>query len=145
MSYFSIDELCRSDTAEKYGIDNTPDEVQRKNLQRLIDNVLDPARSLLGKPISVSSGFRCILLNRKVGGVPTSQHVKGEASDLQCYDCQYLFDLIKNNLEFDQLIYETKDILKNGKIVGKKVWVHVSFSNHNRNQAFKMHNGKAIK
>ena len=144
MSYFSIDELCRSDTAEKYGINNEPDEIQRKNLERLVENVLDPARTLLGKPISVSSGFRCEELNRRVGGAKNSQHLKGEAADLQCYDCEYLFKLIRNNLIFDQVIYETKDIIKNGMIIGKKIWVHASFSEKNRNQAFKMHNGKVI-
>ena len=57
MSYFSIDELCRSDTAEKYGIENVPSEEELHNLLRLIREVLDPARSILNKPITISSGF----------------------------------------------------------------------------------------
>jgi len=144
MRYFTIEELYRSDTAVKYGIKNEPNEEQRKNLERLVENVLDPVRTLLGKQISVSSGFRCEALNRKVGGQKTSQHLKGEAADLQCYDCEYLFKLIRNNLIFDQVILETKDIVKNSMIIGKKIWVHASFSEKNRNQAFKMHNGKVI-
>ena len=144
MSYFSIEELCKSDTAKKYKIPNIPNETEKRNLQRLIDNVLDPARSLLGKPITISSGFRCVKLNTKVGGSNTSQHVKGEAADLQTYDCMYLFKLIRDNLIFDQLIYETKEVVKGGKIIGITTWVHVSFSEHNRNQAFRMHNGKKI-
>ena len=144
MSYFSIDELCSSDIAKKYGIDNVPNEEELHNLLRLIREVLDPARSILNKPITISSGFRCKDLNARVGGAKNSQHLKGEAADLQCYDPAYLFQIIKNNLIFDQVIFETKDIIKAGKIVGKKTWVHVSYSDTNRNQVLKMHNGKVI-
>ena len=144
MSNFSIDELCRSDKARKYNIVNVPTEAEKRSLQRLIDNVLDPARELLGKPITVSSGYRCKKLNEKVGGSNTSQHIKGEAADIQTYDCMYLFKLIRDNLIYDQLIYETKDMIKGGKIIGITTWVHVSFCDNNRNQAFRMHNGRKI-
>lgn len=144
MSNFSIDELCRSEKARKYNILNVPTEAEKRSLQRLIDNVLDPARELLGKPITVSSGYRCKKLNEKVGGSNTSQHVKGEAADIQTYDCMYLFKLIRDNLIYDQLIYETKDMIKGGKIIGITTWVHVSFCDNNRNQAFRMHNGRKI-
>ena len=74
MKYFTLTELTRSDTAEKMHIDNTPNNVQIKALEQLVDNVLDPAREKLGSPIRVTSGFRCERLNKAVGGARNSQH-----------------------------------------------------------------------
>ena len=74
MKYFTLTELTRSDTAEKMHIDNTPDNVQIKALEQLVDNVLDPAREILKAPITVTSGFRCDRLNKAVGGARNSQH-----------------------------------------------------------------------
>lgn len=124
MKYFTISELCRSDAAVKKGIGNLPDGDAVACLQRLVEKVLDPAREWLGAPVTVTSGYRCGELNRAVGGSPTSQHMKGEAADLVCKDNKRLFDLIRDRLEFDQLIWE------NG---GQ--WVHVSYSREkNRKQ-----------
>ena len=67
--YFSIEELCKSDTATEKGIDNTPSSEVVEKLNMLIDNVLDPLREAYGKPIYVNSGYRCPALNKAVGGV----------------------------------------------------------------------------
>lgn len=145
--HFTIEELIHSDKARELGIDNTPDKDSIDRLTTLIIEVLDPARELLGKPIVVTSGYRCSVLNTAVGGQPNSQHTKGEAADLQCYNNKYLFDIIRENLSFDQLILETKDIFdRNGNKTGVREWVHISYKKgKNRKQVLRMHNGKTIK
>ena len=145
--HFTIEELTNSDKARELGIDNTPDKDSIERLTTLIVEVLDPARELLGKPIVVTSGYRCSVLNTAVGGQPNSQHTKGEAADLQCYNNKYLFDIIRENLSFDQLILETKDIFdRNGNKTGVREWVHISYKKgKNRKQVLRMHNGKTIK
>lgn len=119
-SYFTIDELCASDTAAKFGILNSPSAEIKANLQALIDKVLDPARREYGSYIIVNSGYRSPELNKKVGGAATSQHLTGEAADLTTGNLtnnKKLFDIIKKQSNFDQLIWE------NGG-----AWVHVSYS-----------------
>ena len=122
MKYFTMTELTSSPTAKRKGIDNTPDVVAKRNLTALVANVLDPLREKYGKPIVVSSGYRCPKLNKAVGGVARSQHCKGEAADIRCVsdsraENKRLFDLIvASGLPFDQLIDE----------YGYD-WVHVSF------------------
>jgi uncharacterized protein YcbK (DUF882 family) len=74
MKYFTIKELTKSGTALRHGINNTPDKKSLRNLEKLIDFILDPLREAYGKPIVVSSGYRCEKLNRIVGGAKTSQH-----------------------------------------------------------------------
>lgn len=145
--HFTIEELIHSDKARELGIDNTPDKDSIDRLTTLIIEVLDPARELLGKPIVVTSGYRCSVLNTAVGGQPNSQHTKGEAADLQCYNNKYLFDIIRENLSFDQLILETKDIFdRNGNKTGVREWVHISYKKgKNRKQVLRMHNGKTIR
>ena len=128
--YFTIIELCKSDTARARGIDNTPTEEVKENLQALIENVLDPLREAYGKPISVNSGYRCPELNKVVGGVSNSQHVKGQAADIDVHNTagnQKLYDYIIQNLTFDQCLWE------NGG-----AWIHVSYKKdgNNRKQAF---------
>ena len=80
--YFTIDELCRSNTADKMGIRNVPSADIKEKLEVLINELLDPVREAWGKPIRVNSGYRCPKLNKAVGGVANSQHMKGEAADL---------------------------------------------------------------
>lgn len=130
MKYFTIEELCRSDKARQMGIDNTPTEDVIDRLSDLVENVLDPAREKIGKPVAVSSGYRCPELNRAVGGVVTSQHVKGEAADLTTgnrKENERLFQIIRDNLPFDQLIDEYD-----------YSWVHVSYRRSgNRKQILK--------
>lgn len=126
MKYFSIKELTKSDTAARLGIDNTPSAAVVENLTALVDNVLDPLRELYGKPIHVSSGYRCPRLNKAVGGVANSQHLTGQAADL----CQgsreenrRLFIYLEEYCTFDQLLWE------NGG-----AWVHVSYRKDGNNR-----------
>ena len=76
----------------------------RENIRALVDNVLDPARRKLGKPVFVNSGFRCEKHNAEVGGVKNSQHLRGEAADIHCADNKRLAEIIEANGKFDQLI-----------------------------------------
>ena len=135
--HFSLHELTSSATARRYGIDNTPNDVQTANLVLLCQKVLEPIRIKYGKPIVVSSGFRCTALNRKVGGASTSQHVSGQAADIHSVsdtlaDNKALYDLIvKSGIVFDQLIYEY------GNSTGPD-WIHISFNGKgNRMQKLK--------
>ena len=82
MKYFTIKELCRSTTADRKGIDNRCGSDIEANLTALVDNVLDPLREWYGKPIVVNSGYRCPALNKAVGGATTSQHMSGQAADI---------------------------------------------------------------
>ena len=126
MKHFTIEELCRSDTARSRGIDNTPTEEVTRNLTELVDNVLDPLREWYGKPIRVNSGYRCPALNKAVGGVANSQHLTGQAADIDVNDRaenRRLMKHIEDNLDFDQLIWE------NGG-----AWVHVSYRPDGRNR-----------
>ena len=76
----------------------------RENVKALVSEVLDPVREKLGMPIVVNSGYRCEKHNKAVGGVKNSQHLKGEAADIQCQDNEKLKQLIIENGKFDQLI-----------------------------------------
>ena len=123
MKYFTMNELTHSATAIRKGIDNTPDNTAKANLTALVANLLDPLREAYGKPIVVSSGYRCAKLNRAVGGVARSQHITGQAADIQSVskskaDHKKLFELAQRlRLPYDQLIdeYDYK-------------WVHISFN-----------------
>lgn len=124
MKYFSFQEMERSDTAVRYAIDNSIPENLKNNVARLVDNVLDPLREVWGRPLTVSSGYRCPALNRAVGGSATSHHMKGMAADITTgnkVDNRRLFQLIINlKLPFTQLIDE-RDFS----------WVHVSYDPEN--------------
>lgn len=80
--FFSLQELTKSSTASRYHIDNTPSAEIIQNLQYGVDMVLDPLRRLYGKPIIITSGYRCPELNKKVGGVANSWHTQGNAADI---------------------------------------------------------------
>lgn len=107
---FSFSEFEKSDTARRLGITNviTTFEV-RDSIKALVDNVLQPLRDSWRQPLFINSGYRCPELNKAVGGVPTSQHVKGEAADVDSSNPLELARLaIKLNLPFDQcIIYPT--------------------------------------
>lgn len=122
--HFTIEELYASDTAKAKGIDNRPNTQQLINLVYLAANVLEPLRVAMNEPIKVESGFRCPALNKAVGGVSNSQHLKGQAADLRIdgdrAKGRRWFNYIRDHLPFDQLIWE-----KNPK-TGVE-WVHVSF------------------
>ena len=129
MVYFTINELCYSATAQANGINNTPNATQRNALTALVDTVLDPLRRAWGKPILVNSGYRCPALNKAVGGVASSQHLRGEAADITTGSPQsnkQLYDLaISLRLPIDQLIGERG-----------YTWLHISHkaSGYNRHQ-----------
>ena len=132
MKYFTLAELTKSATAQRKGIKNDPSIQVCQSLTALIEKVLDPLREAYGKPIIVTSGYRCEKLNKAVGGAASSQHVKGEAADIRSVqdtpeENKKLFDLIvKLGLPFDQLINEYN-----------YDWVHVSFGARHRRQKLK--------
>ncbi|MBE6306181.1 MAG: peptidase M15 [Bacteroidaceae bacterium] len=122
MKYFVLAELTDSAVARRLHIDNTPTPQVTENLIALVENILDPARELMGCPVRVNSGYRCELLNRCVGGVPDSQHLQGQAADVtttSLSENKRLFEVLLS-LPFDQLIWER------GNEHGP-AWIHVSF------------------
>ena len=119
MKYFTIEELSKT----SHKVDNKPNEEQKANMEYLINNILDKARETLVMPIKVTSGFRSIELNKKVGGAANSQHTKGEAADLTCYDNKKLFNILKKLGGFDQLINEFN-----------YSWIHVSVKRNGENK-----------
>lgn len=107
---FSYSEFERSETAEKRGIVNVIATAKvRDSIQALVINLLQPLRTAWGAELVINSGYRCPELNEAVGGVPTSQHMKGEAADVRCYNPLKLARLaVKLELPFDQMgIYPT--------------------------------------
>jgi len=149
MKYFTISELCKSSTADKYGIKNVPSIIETQNLTKLIENILDPLRVKMGCPIIVSSGYRCKALNSKVGGSKTSQHMSGQAADIYCVKkvggknvldtvkTRKLFDtIVSMRLPFDQLI------LEKGTLTAPQ-WIHVSHKWNGTNRKQRLYyNGK---
>lgn len=135
MKHFNLSEFFCSSTAAENGIKNEPSIDARativRNINLLVDNVLDPIRDLVDTPIIITSGYRCPQVNRLVGGVDNSQHMSGCAADfhVQGYNHSMMYEVflyIFNTLEFDQLIYyPSKNI------------IHVSYvENCNRYEAF---------
>ena len=132
--YFSLEEMTKSQTAVRMGIDNAPDDEQMQCLTDLCRNVLDHVRSEFG-PLTPSSGFRSAALCEAIGSKPTSQHAKGEAADFEVMggDNQEVAKWIIDNLEFDQLILE---YYKEGE--PNSGWVHCSYkAEGNRNEVLK--------
>lgn len=128
---FTLEELTASATAKAKGITNNPGQTDIVNLCGLVHNVLQPLRDWWGKEVKIGSGYRSLALNRAVGGVSNSQHMKGEAADL-CIDGdtqkgKSWFQFIKQHCEFDQLIWE-----KNPKTGA--YWVHVSYRCDGKNR-----------
>jgi len=141
----SYKEATHSTTAKRLGIDNTPDAEQFSNMVYVAENVFQPVREHFGVPIYVSSFFRSEELNKAVNGSINSTHKKGEAMDLDAdvfgkITNADIFYYIKDNLEFDQLIWEFGT-------EWDPAWVHVSLSKrNNRNQILvaKKVDGKTI-
>ena len=121
----TLAEVTKSTTAKRLGIDNTPDEWTTENLRQIAINIFQPLREAFGCPIYVSSGYRSGELNTAIGGSTRSQHVEGRALDLDadvyggCTNSQ-VFNWIKENVDFDQLIWEFGDD-------DNPDWVHVSY------------------
>jgi hypothetical protein len=123
--YYKLEEFTDSQTATRFGLDNTPDANAVEALRALCANVLDPLREMLGRPIRITSGYRAPRVNRAIGGSPNSQHMAGEAADIKVdgLTAAQLFDFIRaSDLPFDQLILE----------FGR--WAHVSYSTSQRRQ-----------
>jgi zinc D-Ala-D-Ala carboxypeptidase len=119
--FFSLAEFTASDTAQRENIANEPSADEVARLDALCTGVLDPLRDSIAMAIKVNSGYRSPALNKRVGGAPDSQHVRGEAADIQSSGMSVL-DLFKSvvrlGLPFDQLIYEARSATAK--------WVHVS-------------------
>ena len=122
---FSLEELCKSQTAVRKGLNNIPDSSFEsdivENLRALCVNVLQPIRDNYKLPISPSSGYRSVLLNETIGGSKTSQHCRGEAVDLEIAGVPnaILAEWIQENLIYDQLILEfyKKDVPSSGWVL----------------------------
>ena len=125
---FTLKELTRSDTADRLGLDNTPDDEQIESLRLLCENILQPVRDHFGKPVKINSGFRCPALNQATGGSATSDHCKGQACDFEIDGVSNpdLAQWIADNLKYTQLILEfyTQGQPNSG-------WVHASFNPDN--------------
>ena len=132
---FTLDELIKSQVAERKGINNNPSPEQIENLKALTQNILQPVRAQFDKPLIISSGFRCAQLCLEIGSSVNSQHCadnEAAAADFEIWgtDNEVLATWIKSELEFDQLILE---FWKKGE--PNSGWVHCSFSrNSNRQQ-----------
>lgn len=129
--YFTLEEMLRSQTASRYDIKEqfNPSKEVVDNLELLCKNILDPLREMIGA-IQISSGYRSPKTNEKVGGVPNSQHVLGQAADIHPVKISHAeaFALIKkSSLPFDQLIWEygTKQ---------EPNWIHISYAKNPRRQ-----------
>ncbi|MBQ8565303.1 MAG: peptidase M15 [Bacteroidaceae bacterium] len=129
MKYFSIAELTDSATARQLHINNKPDNEAVENLKALVENILDPARELMGVPVRVNSGYRSPRLNRVVGGVDNSQHIKGEAADVSAGSPELnrrLYEVLLD-MPFDQLIWERGSD-------EAPAWLHVSYRRDGANR-----------
>jgi zinc D-Ala-D-Ala carboxypeptidase len=122
---FTLQEFIYSNTAEIQHIDNTPSDMEIMRLGHLCNVVLEPLRAHFGKPLRIISGFRCIELNRKVGGAPDSQHTRGEAADIEIKGVANadIWRFIVEKLNFDQVIAEY--LKKSDPAAG---WIHVSYN-----------------
>ena len=117
--HFTLGELTTSEFAARNGIDNDPPEPALTNLYKLCRYILQPLRETLGKPLIITSGYRSPEVNAGIGGAKTSQHIHGEAADINCpsMTVEDLFlEIEASGLPYDQLIQEFDQ------------WVHVSFT-----------------
>ena len=132
---FSLHEFTRSQTATRHNIDNTPDDEVIENLKSLCMGVLQPVRDYFMKPMIISSGFRCQELNSRINGSPNSQHVLGQAADIEVLEVGNLelSDWIHHNLSYDQLILEFHNPEKDPH----SGWVHVSYSTEENRYEYK--------
>ena len=128
-AHFDLAEFTRSESAKRHGVSNEPTAEHQANLKVLCERVLEPIRIFNEGPLNISSGYRSKNLNHFIGGSLSSQHCEGKAADIDMDGMsgktnKEIFEYIKNNLEFDQLINEFN-----------YSWVHVSYNaGKNRNQ-----------
>lgn len=127
-AHFTLAEFTRSESAKRHGVSNEPTPEHLENIKVLCERVLEPIRAKFG-PINISSGYRSKTLNHYIGGTLKSQHLEGKAADIDMDGMasvtnKEIFEYIKHNLEFDQLINEFN-----------YSWIHVSYNlGKNRNQ-----------
>lgn len=142
--HFALAEFTRSESAKRHGVSNEPTPEHLENIKLLCEKVLEPIRVKFG-PLNISSGYRSKALNHYIGGALKSQHCEGKAADIDQDGMggatnTEIFNWIKENLDFDQMIWEFGDN-------NKPDWVHVSYNGHsNRKQilrALKV-NGKTV-
>jgi zinc D-Ala-D-Ala carboxypeptidase len=129
--HVSHKEGVRSNTAARKGIENTPSEEQLTKMKLVSEKVFEPLRKWVGGPIKINSFFRCYKLNKAIGGSKTSQHMSGQAMDI---DDTFghktnaeMFNYIKDNLDFDQMIWEFGDD-------DNPDWVHISYVSPDENR-----------
>ena len=131
--HISYKEGTYSNTAIRRGINNTPDDEQLANMELIAEKIFEPLRAHVGGPIKINSFFRSPELNKAIGGSSKSQHCKGQAMDIDDTFGKMtnaeMYHWIKDNLDFDQMIWEFGDD-------DNPNWVHVSYvsdvSNRNR-------------
>ena len=134
--HVSYKEGVYSITATRRGIDNTPNDEQLTNMELVANEVFEPLRAYVGGPIKINSFFRCPELNTAIGGSSKSQHCKGQAMDIDDtfgkMSNAEMYHWIKENLDFDQMIWEFGDD-------DNPNWVHISYVSHkeNRNRCLK--------
>lgn len=126
---FTLEELTKSATAQKYNIKNVPDAESLSNMKRLCEDILQPIRDEYKQPIKVTSGYRCPLLNKKVNGAIHSDHQYGAAADIKT-------DSKENNKVLWRIIMKLieKNKIRCRQIIDEKdfSWIHISI-NHNKN------------
>ena len=118
-------------TATRLGVDNTPDDEQLANMELVAEKIFEPLRKWVGGPIKINSFYRGLPLNTAIGGSKKSQHMKGQAMDI---DDNYgnatnaeMYHWIKDNLDFDQMIWEFGDD-------DNPDWVHISYVSEDNNR-----------
>jgi zinc D-Ala-D-Ala carboxypeptidase len=129
--HISYKEGIKSNTALRRGIDNTPGSYEITNMEVVAEKIFEPLRKWVGGPIKITSFYRCEELNRAIGGSSSSQHCQGRAMDL---DDTFghktnaeMFEYIRKNISFDQLIWEFGD-------ENNPDWIHVSFVSEDQNR-----------
>lgn len=136
--HLSLNEMISSNTAKRNGINNAPTDVHLSNMKMLAEKIFEPIRKHFNQPIHISSGYRSKALNKAIGGAATSAHCFGLAIDIDMdgksdtITNRMIFDWVKSNLKFDQLIFEYGD-------KENPDWVHVGISLDmpNRNQVLR--------
>ena len=143
---FSLKEMTASQTAERKGINNNPNDDQITALQKLCENILQPVRDHYATPVTVSSGFRSEELCEAIGSSKTSQHAKGQAADFEIFGIANadLAKYIIENLDFDQLILEFHNPEE-----PNSGWIHCSYKNKEENRkqvlrAYRNDDGKTV-
>ena len=125
---FKMEEFCRSNTAVAKGLKNVPGPTEVISLSKLAENLLQPLRDYYGKPMNVNSGFRSPEVNKAVGGVASSQHLKGQAADIRCENPRELLTLLRSpasGLMWDQaILYDD----------GRNRFLHLSYVDRNNRQ-----------